>query len=164
MTRVPFIITVAALLASCVAQPEFDYESLVSQTTPASWDTKSVWVFVAVDRKGVIIRSLALRFTDQPAESCASGDWKKVEILRSSGNPNSSVASQSISAPTGNAQPGYKLNGRALNVGLTTNLCDSYVEFLGELTDEGFSGRFISTGLFHYEDFGKVYGARADPE
>lgn len=110
-----------------------------------------MWVFVVVD-EAKTVGSIVLRFTDVPAKACVGGEWKRVEVLRRSG-----VLSELISS----AEASYELNGRALTIGLSNNICDAYNDLRGELSDTGFAGRFISEGMYYHEDHGSVYGARA---
>lgn len=155
------LVLLTAGAASCASGPSFDFEQLSFQPTPVSWDLPSVWAFVVVDKKGRMVGSMTLRFTDQPAETCIGGDWKKVEILRSSGDPKRKGGTAAF-VPLGVAQPSYSLKGRALQIGLTANICDAYDEFTGELSERGFVGRFTSSGLFYHEEFGTVYGAEVE--
>lgn len=150
MKHLVFLIVLSASLWACsTQQPEWDYAKLSGEATPASWN-KSDWVFVAVDKERKVIRSMTVRFTDEPAETCIGGDWKKIEIL----------GDTKETRPTSLAEPAYLLDGRALTVGLSANLCDNYEEFQGELSDKGFTGKHHATGLGFYETYGTVFGAR----
>jgi hypothetical protein len=151
VNRIAIVMALTSLLASCASRTPLDVERWTKESTPSAWDTTSAWVFVAVNPKGQIVRSVTVRFTDEPTTSCVAGEWKKLTVLKD--EPQALSPSQAI--------PGYMLEGRALTIGLTTNICDSYDEFIGELSDLGFEGRYISQGLSYYEDRGDVYGAQS---
>ena len=150
MKSLVFLVVMSTSLSACAAnQPESDYEKLSRETPPASWNA-SDWVFVALGEDNKVTRSLTLRFTNEPAETCIHGDWKKAEIL----------GDTKETSLTSAAEPAYMLNGRALTVGLSANICDNYEEFQGELSAKGFAGEHYVYGLDFFENYGTVYGAR----
>ena len=57
-------------------------------------------------------------------------------------------------------EPAYMLQGSALTINFTANICDDYTVMWGQMTATGFSGRYQFTGLMNVEEIGAAYGAR----
>jgi hypothetical protein len=143
------------LLVGCATTDRFVEESnrykyLISQPTPKSWQVNEPWLFTASEKQGKSILSMTLKFTDKPADSCTAGDWRQIDVIEQSPAP----SAQSI------AKPAYILEGEALTISLTSNICDVDVELKGELTDNGFSGKFNSGGMMSGEVLGPASGHR----
>lgn len=154
LSRATTVATLGILLAGCSTEPRVNFARAASQSTPASWDNESVWVFVLV-QKSEAVGSITLRFHERPAESCVGGEWKKAEILMASGVFANVESSDGAS---------FSVAGKALTVGLTNNLCDAYNDIRGEISDVGFSGRYISESMFSQVDNGSVFGARVSTQ
>jgi hypothetical protein len=135
------------LVAGCTThtasmKPE-TYAELAAQPTPPAWHTDSTWSFIELDTSGQIQQSMLFRVTDRPANACLSGDWKALEIIGS--------------AEKAASRPAYSLNGRHLQILLSTELCDAYSEYVGTLSECGFSGKHQFSGMFGGKEYGKVY-------
>lgn len=126
------------------------YQYLISQPIPKSWRVGEPWLFTVTDGRGKTTLSMTLKFTDRIATSCTSGEWKQIEVIEEIPAP----SAQSI------AKPAYSLEGEALTISLTSNICDVNVELKGELTDNGFSGKFYSGGMLGGEVLGLASGHR----
>jgi len=126
------------------------YQHLSEQQSPATWVTGSRWTFIASDKKGAIAGSIVFRVTDEPVKVCIAGNWKKLEIVG-----NSSLPAHA---------PAYLLGGRTLEVLLSSDLCDSYDEFSGDLSDKGFTGTHENSGMFGGQTYGRVYGISIGPD
>lgn len=117
------------------------YRLLATQAAPPAWKAGSKWAFTANDAKGHLERSVVFRITDEPAQTCISGQWKRLEVV-------------SEDAPF-TRHPAYSLEGRNLSILLTNELCDAYYEFNGELDERGFSGRHETS----FPGGGRTYGS-----
>jgi len=131
------------------ADPKFaarmaQYEKLSAQPTPASWGANSNWVFDLYDAKGRPDGSISFRVTDETADTCLGGDWKRLVVLQES---NSSTRN-----------PAYSIQGRNLQILLSTELCDAYDQLLGVLDERGFVGKHEFSHLLGGEEFGRVVG------
>ncbi len=137
----------ASILSACASTS--DYQRWTSQPTPAVWKARSTWVLVLLDEEGEVARSLTVRFTDQRADSCTEGDWRRVEIL----------AERPARHPSYLGKPAYELHGSALTIDLSANLCDNYYTLRGRLTENGVSGSHASGGMFGGKVLGTFHGA-----
>jgi hypothetical protein len=143
------------LLSGCADKSEWtelqeNYAAWRSQEPPQSWSS-SPWVFVAADPKGKPIQSVTVQFSSEPANSCISGDWKKLTLLQQAppAQPHNETA----------PEPAYMLEGSALTINFTANFCDSYTEMQGQITPIGYSGRYLFLGYKRIRFLGVAYGA-----
>ena len=148
--RIIVLITLIASLSSCSTTEPSQYQVWASEQTPNYWSVGSPWAFTAIREDGQIERSMTIKFTDTVTETCESGDWKRIEIIDQS-PPRS---------PEFIGEAAYLLNGRALLINLTANICDNYTEYRGELTGNGFVGYQHVGHMLGGEDVGPVYGVR----
>jgi hypothetical protein len=93
---------------------------------------------------------MIVRFTDQPALTCASDDWSKLEILEA----DPPVNKQNI------GEPAYHLQGRALIIGLNANLCDADRDIDAELSPTHFSGDLKTSSPWGGTDEGLAFGVK----
>jgi hypothetical protein len=138
----------ALLMAGCIPARLSEYEILSSQPTPQTWDLNKVWSLVVLDKDGKISQTLTVKFTDAAEKTCTSGEWKRLEILGERPAPHPSFL----------GRPAYTLEGRAIHIGLTPNLCDAYTDLRGSLTELGMSGTVETVSLFGGERLGRFYG------
>lgn len=136
-------------LSGCAAQKTNEYQQWASQPTPGIWKENSSWQILMLDKRGSIFRNLTVKFTDQAAETCGSGDFKKVEIT--SELPKRSELFLGI--------PAYHVKGGALVIDLSANLCDAGYELRGRLTDIGIEGHHQPVSMFGGEVAGRFYGS-----
>ena len=114
------------------------HKKLGAQPTPQQWRSGAVWRFITTPPHGKSrADTLAFRVTDIPANSClGDADWKNVwrkfEPIEG-GIPN---------------QPAiYQVEGRALQINVTGEICDVYDVIGGVLTDGTFEGKRTTSGL-----------------
>jgi hypothetical protein len=119
------------------------WQQLSAEPTPTSWAPGSRWRFTVADI-GKPSRDVTFVVTDEPAETCISGTWKRLNI-----SGDSALRLD---------QPAYSVSGRNLQILLSTDLCDAYNMLVGALQDGSFSGAHRFTGLGGSHDFGTVTG------
>lgn len=154
MKLLPFPIAVIGLLAGGATQATPSQNSTAprstmptessAQSASDSWGVGSPWIFIALDGSGKVDASTTFRITDRPANACLSGEWKTLEVVGGS-------------EPMPRS-PAYSLQGNKLQVLLSTELCDAYDLFTGELDAKGFTGIHHFLGMGASKEFGKVYG------
>ena len=93
---------------------------------------------------------IRVTFTDETAETCTGGDWRKISLL--------GITPEQSSGFLG--KPAYLSEGSALWIDFTANICDSEDAFVGEITDQGFIGHARTGGLTGSTDQGPVFGTR----
>lgn len=96
------------------------------------------------DDAGQPVRQLSLELTDEPAQTCRGGDWKKV------------VAVRDPAAYTAN--PAYTLAQGKLEILLVNQVCDAYDSYVGELADGRFTGKHVAYGMRFNKTLGDVSG------
>ena len=146
------LILAMIVLAGCVTRPVSEYQRLAAIPTPAAWKVGVPWVVIVLDKKGQISRSMTIRFTDRQAKACASGSWKELEIL----------AQQPPAHPQFLGVPAYELEGSAMLIDLTSNLCDASTMLRGSLSDAGISGTYGTETPRGGEMLGEFHAVRAD--
>jgi hypothetical protein len=148
--RVLTLLGAVALVSGCASSSQWGYQKWSRQPTPPMWTQNESWVFILVGGDGQIDRSMTVRFTDEKATTCTSGDWKVLQIVREDPSRQNTFAGRAA----------YVLTGRALTIGLTANLCDANNELRGHITDQGFVGVQMSGGMFGEQTVGSAYGVR----
>ncbi|MBI4915260.1 MAG: hypothetical protein HY825_05380 [Acidobacteria bacterium] len=128
------------------------HRDLASEPTPSIWKPDATWVLVLLDDQSQVVRSLTVRFTDQAADSCISGDWRQVEIL----------AERPARHPSFTGKSAYMLTGAALVVELSANRCDSYYTLHGRLSETGVAGAHGPQHLQGGRAVGTFSGAPTD--
>ena len=149
---IPRVLLISLLfgLPGCASSGLSQYEISAGQPTPEYWDSETLWVFSLLDQEGLITSVLTVRFTDLPADTCTSGDARRLEIVHE--DPSAHPASIGEAA--------YWLTGRTLTIDLTSNLCDAYTDLRGQLIETGFVGIQESGGMLGGTEIGAVYGVR----
>lgn len=134
--------------ACLAADSEKQHNVLASQATPREWHPGAVWRFVttpsAAKGKPAV---LTFRVTDQPGVSCLGGwkeAWRKLIIVE---------GHVRFGTPT------YEVEGRALHMNLSGDMCDDYDIIDGVLTGAQFTGERSSFGMDGGEVIGKVQGS-----
>jgi hypothetical protein len=96
------------------------------------------WKFTIQNLERRTIGVLTVRFTGEKAESCMSGDWKRVVVVEfeSTGEPGF----------PGHEPLAYTVDGGSLIVG-RNEICDAYVWLSGDLKADGLTGDYFSLGL-----------------
>ena len=136
------------LAIGCSSTPPYPYKVWSSLETPSIFSMNEPWVFVILDNEGSIKQRLTLKFTDAVADTCASDEWRIVEVVDEYPRRSGSFL----------GEPAYYLKGAALIVDLSANLCDAGYELKGQLTDAGVSGEHYPVSMFGGEKQGNFYG------
>ena len=110
---------------------------------PAPDVATGTWDFVVTGKREP--QSFSFVLTDTPADTCISGTWYQARLL---------------SAPQGQvSRPAYQYQAGKLEILLSTELCDAYTSFIGNVSGSVFEGSHVSYGLFGSTEHGKVGGA-----
>ena len=152
MLRRSLVALLALLLGSCVAEPtrsSWNYEIISTQPTPQHWKPDSVWTFVMTPQSGTP-RTLTFRVTDDTADTCISGDWRKLEL----------VEGQSGSFAGTPSKAAYEVQGRFLWISLNSNWCDANDDVRGELYGGRFKGERSVGGITGSSEIATVQGWR----
>ena len=152
MLRRSLPIFLACLLGSCAFEPprpSWDHKTLSAQPTPQHWKAGSVWAFVITPRSGKP-ETLTFRVTGDTADTCASGDWRTLELV--DGHPGSFAGTPSKAA--------YSVEGRFLWISLNSNWCDANDDVRGELDGGTFKGERSVGGITGSSLIGTVQGRR----
>jgi len=113
------------------------HKKLAAQPTPREWHSGAIWRFVTTAPSGKPpLPVITVRVTDEPAHSCSSdsdwkSDWRKLVVVEGK-------------TPL---PPIYQVEGRALQINLTGEICDVYDNIKGALTNAEFNGQRTATGL-----------------
>jgi hypothetical protein len=109
---------------------------LASEPTPREWRADAVWRFVTTPPPGKAkLQVLTFRVTDQAGVSCLGGwkdAWRKLVVLK---------GHVAFGSPT------YQVEGRALQINLSGDMCDASDIIRGVLIDGRFEGERITFGL-----------------
>lgn len=130
--------TFTFVAAVCLAgDSEKGHKNLASQPTPHEWRSGAVWRFATTPPRGKPAPEiLTFRVTDTPGVSCLGTDWKavwrKFAVLEGH-------------VPFG--PPVYQVEGRALQINLSGDMCDAYDIIDGVLTGAEFRGERRTFGL-----------------
>jgi hypothetical protein len=143
-----FIFVAAVCLAGDI---EKRHKALASQPTPSEWHAGAVWRFVTTPPAGKPkLEILTFRVTNRPGVSClAGGGWKDVwrKFIVLGGH-----------VPFG--PPIYQVEGQALEINLSGDMCDAYDVIDGVLTGAEFQGERRTFGMgAPGEILGKVRGS-----
>ncbi len=144
-----YLILIMLLAVGCATKnTTSEYQVWSAQPTPHVWNEKSKWNIVLLDDKGSIARNLTLKFTSDPAETCTSGNFKKIEIL--SEYPKRSEKFIGVAA--------YEIKGSALIIDLSSNLCDAGNELRGQVSEIGLEGNHQTVSANGTKVVGRFYG------
>ncbi len=119
-------------------EAERRHKELASQSTPREWRAGAVWRFMTTPSPGKPQPEiLTLRVTGTPGVSCLhAGEWKNVwrKFVVLEGK-----------VPFG--PPIYQVEGRALQINLSGDMCDAYDTIDGVFTGSEFTGQRTTSGL-----------------
>ena len=119
-------------------EAEQRHKELASQRTPREWRPGAVWRFVTTPPPGKPQPEiLTLRVTGKPGVSCLAGGgwkdvWRKFVVLGGR-------------VPFG--PPVYQVEGRALQINLSADMCDAYDIIDGVFMGGEFTGQRTTSGL-----------------
>ncbi len=130
------------------------HKKLAAQPTPSEWRVGAIWRFVTTAPPGKPQPAvITVRVTRDAAQSCSAdvdwkNDWRRLVLLGSK-------------PPI---QPIYQVEGRALQINVTGEICDVYDFIDGVLKDGQFEGRRTTSGLgAPSEVIGSVRGSYVQP-
>ena len=102
-----------------------------------------VWSISVVGLKGKASGTFTLELTDEKADTCMSGDWKKARVVQSSFQPLTKRLEAKDYFPT------YEADGEVLTIQLNSpGLCDAYELLSGKFSGREGRGDYSSEGLF----------------
>lgn len=105
---------------------------------PAAHDLSGSWDLRIENPQHQLIATLSIIFTSEPARSCMSGEWRRVEV-------NSRSATDEAFFPT--AEPlSYEVTDGQLVIG-RNEVCDGYLQLVGTLNGSNVTGDYVSVGL-----------------
>jgi hypothetical protein len=119
----------ALLMAGC----------LFSSQAVHSSDLPGQWTLTVENPQHEAVATLKVTFTDEPAKSCVSGDWKVVEVV-------SATTRDSTFFPT-SGPLSYQIENEKITIG-RNELCDAYLELHGPLGGPTVKGDYVASGLF----------------
>ena len=140
------------LLVACASrepQHTWDYKVLSTRPTPLDWKPGAVWTFVTTGKSGAN-SSFIFRVTDEIAQTCTSGTWRKLQVVSGS-------APRFMGKPT---QPAFSVEGSFLWISLLARWCDIDDDIRGSLDGKTFTGDRSQGGMMGSDIIGKVHGWR----
>src|SRR5262249_34867607 len=107
-------------------------------TSTWSQDLSGIWILKITNLKNKVIASARIRFSEEKAQSCMAGNWRRV-IVDSPKTTDSSFfpASERWS---------YTVENSELTIG-RNEICDDYLHLIGSLRKGTFVGEYVSLGL-----------------
>ena len=114
------------------------HKKLALEPTPREWRVGAVWRFVTTPPSGKAKPAiLTVRVTDRPGVSCLRSSgwkdmWRKFVVIGGT-------------VPFG--PPIYQVEGRALQINLSGDMCDAYDIIEGVFTGRDFTGERTTFGL-----------------
>lgn len=101
-------------------------------------DLPGVWILQVQNPKHQIVATLKVQFTDAPANSCMSGNWKVLRVLSAKTKTKGFFP---ISDPLS-----YQIENGQLTIG-RNEVCDAYLQLEGSLGGALIQGDYFSLGL-----------------
>jgi len=96
------------------------------------------WTLSVENTDHVVLATLRVKFTEKPARSCMSGEWKVVKVVSAkTAGKEFFPASDPLS---------YRIENNQLTIG-RNQICDSYLWLQGPLEGPSVSGEYFSLGL-----------------
>lgn len=116
------------------------YLAALASCVPSAWSYElgGVWDLKVENPQHKVVASATISFSEQPAQSCLSGNWKRV-VVESSNTSDSSFFP--ISEPLS-----FSVDGSKLTVG-RNEVCDAYLHLEGVLEKDSVQGDYVSFGL-----------------
>jgi hypothetical protein len=148
MRRLHKSLAIIGSMVVTACMPTTQYEAWTHQPIPPSWNIATQWKLIILDQKAKLVASVTLQFTEEKADSCAGGDWKRVKV--------SDFRSIDEHFFPGNENLFYEVSGKAFSIG-RNEICDAYLTLVGEITAQSVSGIYRSEGLSYGKDLGRFY-------
>jgi hypothetical protein len=104
----------------------------------SAYDLPGLWTLKVENRKHQVVATLTVKFTNENALSCMSGDWSRVDI-------------ESATTRDANFFPvagplSFKVENNNLTIG-RTEICDAYLMLGGALNEKAIKGDYFGLGL-----------------
>jgi len=96
------------------------------------------WILSVENPEHLVVATLKVKFTDEQAQSCISGDWKVLEIVSSTTQDKNFFP---ISDPLS-----YQIENKQLTIG-RNGVCDAYLWLQGPFGGSSVRGDYFSLGL-----------------
>ncbi|MCF7223790.1 hypothetical protein [Marilutibacter chinensis] len=144
MKRFLSLVAVVTLLG-CVAAP-LPMQSRVQGENVLTVAPGDSWTVVEFNESGESVRTLGLELTSEPAETCISGDWRKVKV---------------VSDPARYTRdPAYIVSVNRIEILLNTSLCDAYDSYIFDKDANFGLGEHVAYGMFGGKTLGRVVAYR----
>jgi hypothetical protein len=150
--RCVFAMLAILLFASCttrVSRHTWDYKPLSTRPTPRDWKPGAVWTFVSTRKRGET-ESFTFRVTGEIAQTCSSGTWRKLEVIRG----------RIPQVEGGRTQPAFTVEGSFLWISLLAPWCDIDDDIRGGVDRSTFTGDRSQGGMMGSDIIGTVRGWR----
>jgi len=103
-----------------------------------STELTGTWTLSVENPDHVVLANLRVEFTEKPAKSCMSGDWKVVRVV-------SAKTTDKQFFPASDPLP-YRIENNQLTIG-RNQVCDDYLWLQGPIEGPSVSGEYFSLGL-----------------
>ncbi|WP_426284575.1 hypothetical protein [Luteibacter sp. E-22] len=112
--------------------------SLILSNSVCSSELSGPWILSIENPEHRVVATLKVKFTDEQAQSCISGDWKVLEIVSSTTQDKNFFP---ISDPLS-----YQIEKNQLTIG-RNEVCDAYLWLKGPLGGPSVKGDYFRLGL-----------------
>lgn len=140
------VITVDRAIQHVPLFPEDIGASSADRGGGTNWDVGSEWKFVIRQGLTGTPQTVVLRVAEGKADSCLSGDWKRLELVSGSYE--------------GMSEPAYMTSGGRMEVLLRSDICDSYDHLEGTVGNGLYVARHSVFGLGSGKNLGSAYAIR----
>jgi len=113
-----------------------DVTNAMKTPTPSTIRDGSVWNFVYLNSEKEIIRTLTVRFTNEPVKTCSAEYALKMEILSEAPNRKPAFSESSNVAA-------YSVLGSRFHFALEAPVCDGAMDVFGTVDEFGFVGEEV---------------------
>lgn len=150
--RIYLYIILACLLGCSNTFQKDGFEVYSNISLQDSWQENAKWAFVLLNEQGEISRSIVLRFTDETANSCTAGDYKKIEILQE----------RPLRSKLYLGEAAYTQVGSLINIDLAANLCDAGHQLIGKIKNQGIDGKHFLIDISEEDNENYFYAMKLD--
>jgi len=125
-------------MAKSLRKALFVAASLLLPRVVFSTELPGKWTLSVENPDHVVLANLRVEFTEKPAKSCMSGDWKVVRVVSAKTTDKQFFpASDPLS---------YRIENNQLTIG-RNQVCDDYLWLQGPIEGPSVSGEYFSLGL-----------------
>lgn len=139
--RSTFFLILAFLSMNCCASSLAPISEKSAQLDKNEMDiTNGLWTLQIRNLQQQVITTMSVQFTNDTADSCISGKWKRIYVKNHQTLDNRFF-------PT--ADPlSYQIEKDVLSIG-RNEICDAYLHLTGKLNGSILTGEYLSFGLEH---------------